>query len=124
MALNKQKEQKAVRVKVKPFPIDAVVTTGVVQSKVQVLKLANQGFLADTKEILFRAGQPGEVHFILPVLNHEIKCHVMVVNVHDRIVGEQKRRQKVLHYTEFHFTDLSPEQQINLNQFFQAIGQR
>lgn len=123
MGIRKSKEQKVVKVKVKAFPIDALLTNGPLQTRGQIYKLIGHGCLCDTKEVLFKPGQVSELSFVLPVLNIAIKCKVLVVKVHDRLVGGGDKRT-IYHYTEFHFQDLNVDHGVAISRFLKALGQR
>lgn len=109
-----------IKKKVKPYPIDCVITGKAQPLKAQIVKLSERGFMATVGREIFHTLEVYNVDFLLPVSKDPVSSEVKVITIYDNYKlpnGESSR------LVEMHFTHLPDTQSKSIYNFLVAIRQ-
>jgi len=121
-------EQVVARTKAYPFPVE--LKSEAKSFSLQVVKLSEQGFLAEASEVtaFLQPGEKFNCSFSLPVLNHRLDESIMIIKVYSQLnhrPGNQSQGQSPLvGMIEAHFQSLSTAGRGHIVSFLRALAKQ
>ena len=109
-----------IKKKVKPYPIECVLTGKAQPIKANIVKLSERGFLVNVGREFFRTLEVLTVDFLLPVSKDAISSEVKVVKTYDQYKEPNGASSRLI---EMHFTHLPDTQSKSIYNFLVAIRQ-
>jgi hypothetical protein len=112
---------KAVK-KVRPYPIEALITHDGKALPAHVVKLTTIGLMADLGANFMRVGEVCTISFEVPVLKLPVAANVVVVRTWDQFSVDMGLGNSSHKLAELHFKGMVPEHRENIVSFLKKIN--
>src|SRR4051812_32249543 len=109
-------------VKVRPYPIEAVITGRAAPFSCKILKVTLRGALVDPGGMQLQVTEKLRLAFEIPHFKDKIESDVVVVKFYDKFSGDLDNK-KIQRWDELHFDKISPASRIRIERFLKAIRQ-